>query len=321
MVNGEIFEGSNFKLQTSNLKPQISCILYLVFVTVFYFCLMINNICIVGAGTMGSGIALNAAQNNFPVILFDINESVLTNAKVGLDKILDLQVEKQKITLQEKERVISNILFTAELPNCKADLIIEAIIEKREAKTELFISLAAINNEEVIFASNTSSLSISEIQAQVPNPERVLGMHFFNPAHIMKLVEVIKGKATSDLAAQLVMDLCTRLGKTPVLCKDSPGFIVNRVARHYYLEAMKLVENKVATLETVDAVMESSGFRMGPFKLMDLIGLDINLAVSTSIYEAFDKAERFRPSPLQIEKVEKKELGRKTGKGFYNYNG
>jgi 3-hydroxybutyryl-CoA dehydrogenase len=145
-------------------------------------------------------------------------------------------------------------------------------------------------------------------------------MHFFNPAPLMKLVEVVKGNQTSDGAVQTINDLCKQMNKTPVLCKDAPGFIVNRVARHYYLEAMKLVEEGIATFETADEIMEASGFKMGPFKLMDLIGMDINLAVSQSIYEAFNKEERFKPSALQIEKVTKNELGKKTGKGFYTYN-
>ena len=188
-----------------------------------------------------------------------------------------------------------------------------------EAKVYIFNQLAELNHSEVIFASNTSSLSISEIQARVQNPQRVVGMHFFNPAQVMKLVEVVKGDQTVDDVAKTVYDLCLQMKKTPVMCKDAPGFIVNRVARHYYLEAMKLVENGVATLESVDEIMEATGFKMGPFKLMDLIGMDVNLAVSRSLYDACNEAERFKPSPLQIDKVSKGELGKKTGKGFYNY--
>ena len=150
------------------------------------------------------------------------------------------------------------------------------------------------------------------------HPKRVAGMHFFNPAPLMKLVEVIKGEQTSDEVAKALIQLARQLGKTPVLCKDSPGFIVNRVARHYYLEAMKIVEAGQATPEEVDKAMEAAGFKMGPFKLMDLIGLDINLSVTQSIYDAL-KHKRFRPSPMQVEKVEQGELGRKTGKGFYDY--
>jgi 3-hydroxybutyryl-CoA dehydrogenase len=157
------------------------------------------------------------------------------------------------------------------------------------------------------------------LQEGIPNPERVAGMHFFNPAQIMKLVEVVKAKETSDAVIETIMAVCKQLKKTAVLCIDAPGFIVNRVARHYYLEAMKLVEQDIATFETVDEVMEASGFKMGPFKLMDLIGMDINLAVSTSLYEAFDHEPRFEPSAIQINKVKKGELGKKTGVGFYQY--
>ena len=157
------------------------------------------------------------------------------------------------------------------------------------------------------------------MQAGIPHPERVVGMHFFNPAPVMKLVEVVKGKQTSEETAQTIYELCKLMGKIPVHCNDAPGFIVNRIARHYYLEAMKIVESGIATIENVDALMEASGFKMGPFKLMDLIGMDINLAVSKSIYDAFDQPERFVPSALQEEKVARGELGRKTGQGFYTY--
>ena len=144
-------------------------------------------------------------------------------------------------------------------------------------------------------------------------------MHFFNPPYIMKLVEIVKGSDTNDEIAMAIYEICKQMDKVPVMCKDAPGFIVNRVARHYYLESLKIVEEGVASFEDVDSILESSGFKMGPFKLMDLIGMDINLAVSQSMYDAFDKAERFKPSPLQVEKVRKGELGKKTGKGFYNY--
>lgn len=279
----------------------------------------IQSVCVIGAGTMGSGIALSAAQSGFPVILFDINQAVLDKAITSVQKNLQFLVDKQKISAGEKETVFNRIQFISEIHQCKADVIIEAIIEKKEAKVSVFNQLAAVNSGDTIFASNTSSLSISDIQAHVDHPERVVGMHFFNPAHVMKLVEVVKGAQTAEAVAQQIYDLCLRLKKTPVLCEDAPGFIVNRVARHYYLEAMKLVETGVAGIETVDEVMEASGFKMGPFRLMDLIGMDINLTVSQSLYEAFDKAERFTPSPLQIDKVAKGDLGKKTGKGFYQY--
>ena len=280
----------------------------------------ISTICVIGAGTMGSGIAQTAAQNGFYTLLFDINKDVLEKSKISLQKNLQYLVDKQKITAKEKETIYSRIQFITDTNDCLADIIIEAIVEKTEAKISIFNQLAEVNHAEVIFASNTSSLSISAIQEKIVHPQRVVGMHFFNPAQVMKLVEVIKGNQTTDAVAQIIYDLCIQLNKTPVMCKDAPGFIVNRVARHYYLEAMKLVEDGIATFENVDAIMEASGFKMGPFKLMDLIGVDINLAVSQSMYAAFNKEERFKPSPIQIDKVAKGELGKKTGKGFYTYS-
>jgi 3-hydroxybutyryl-CoA dehydrogenase len=244
---------------------------------------------------------------------------VLDKAKLSLQKNLQYLSDRQKITAAEKENIFNRIKFINDTNDCIADVFIEAIVEKVEAKVTIFNQLAEINHSEVIFATNTSSLSVSDIQARVIHPQRVVGMHFFNPAPVMKLVEVVKGNQTTDEAAQTVYELCKQLNKTPVLCKDAPGFIVNRVARHYYLEAMKLVEQGIASFETVDEIMEATGFKMGPFKLMDLIGMDVNLAVSQSIYNAFDKAERFTPSAIQIDKVAKGELGKKTGKGFYQY--
>jgi 3-hydroxybutyryl-CoA dehydrogenase len=280
---------------------------------------MIKTIAVCGAGTMGSGIAQVAAHSGFATILFDLNEAIIEKAKAGIQKNLQFLLDKQKITAEQKEEIYNRITFTSNVKACKADLIIEAIIEKMEAKVSLFSQLAEINNADTIFASNTSSLSISDLQKQVSHPGRVAGMHFFNPAPLMKLVEVVKGEETDEGVAQAVYEVCKQMGKTPVMCKDAPGFIVNRVARHYYLEAMKLVEQGVASFEDVDAIMETTGFKMGPFKLMDLIGMDINLSVSQGMYEAFDNAERFKPSEIQIDKVNKGELGRKTGKGFYNY--
>ncbi len=281
--------------------------------------MMIQNICVIGAGTMGSGIALVAAQGGFVTTLFDVNGTMLVKAATAIKANLDYLINKQKISEIEAEAIFCRINFVSDIQQCKADLLIEAIVESAVAKIELFNKLAIVNDTNPIFASNTSSLSISTIQASISHPERVVGMHFFNPAQVMKLVEVVKGEHTADTVAQKVVDVCKRLNKTPVLCKDAPGFIVNRVARHYYLEAMKIVEQGIATIENVDAIMEATGFKMGPFKLMDLIGLDINLSVSKSLYEAFNNEERFKPAAMQIDKVAKGELGKKSGKGFYEY--
>ena len=280
---------------------------------------MTITIAVCGAGTMGSGIAQVAAQSGFDTILFDVNEEVLKNAKASIQKNLQYLVDKNKISSKEKEEISSRINFTSEIKDCTAFVIIEAIVEKEEAKISLFNELAKNNNEEVIFATNTSSLSVSSLQKKIIFPQRVVGMHFFNPAYIMKLVEVVKGKQTNDEIAKTVFGLCRQMGKSPVMCEDSPGFIVNRVARHYYLESLKIVEDGIASFEEVDEILESTGFKMGPFKLMDLIGMDINLAVTETLYHSFNEASRFAPSSIQIEKVKQNLLGKKTGKGFYNY--
>jgi 3-hydroxybutyryl-CoA dehydrogenase len=279
----------------------------------------VTTICVCGAGTMGSGIAQVAAQSGFNAIQYDLSEEMLGKSKAGIEKNLDFLISKQKIDAAQKQAILSGILFTSRIEHCKADVVIEAIIENKQAKIDLFNQLAAINNGSTIFATNTSSISVTEIASGVNDASRVAGMHFFNPAPLMKLVEVVKGEQTAPEVIGLLVDLSKKLGKTPVVCKDAPGFIVNRVARHYYLEAMKLVESGLATVETVDAVMEASGFKMGPFKLMDLIGMDINFGVSNIVWEALGKPDRLRPSSIQKAKVDAGELGRKTGKGFYQY--
>lgn len=281
---------------------------------------MIQTVAIAGAGTMGSGIALSAAWVGYPVILLDTFEGALDKAMGTIQKNLHTMVQKGKLQESESNQIIQRIQTTAHPESCVADLIIEAIVEKIDVKTELLLQLAAVNSAQCIIASNTSSLSVSDIQSNLPHPNRVAGLHFFNPAHIMKLVEVIRGKDTDEETLQQLVQFSTKLGKTPVVCTDAPGFIVNRVARHFYLESMKAVETGMATVEQVDEIMEATGFKMGPFKLMDMIGMDINLAVSQSLYEAFHHEERFRPSNLQVQKVQQGALGKKTGKGFYQYD-
>jgi 3-hydroxybutyryl-CoA dehydrogenase len=179
--------------------------------------------------------------------------------------------------------------------------------------------LSDLNKTVTILATNTSSLSVSQIATGVPNPERVIGMHFFNPATLMKLVEVVKGEQTSESSIQTIFSVAKQLNKTPVLCRDVPGFIVNRVARPYYIESLRLIEEGLSDFHTIDALMESSGFKMGPFKLMDLIGNDINFAVSCSVYQQLGETPRLKPSIIQEEKVRRGELGRKTGEGYYKY--
>jgi 3-hydroxybutyryl-CoA dehydrogenase len=281
---------------------------------------MIERMGVCGAGTMGSGIAQAAAQQGFYTVLYDVNEAVLARAKTGIEKSLQTLVQKQKITAQQEQDTLQRLRFITDINDCLADVIIEAIIEKPEAKIALFNQLAEINHGETIFATNTSSLSVTQIAAGVLHPHRVAGMHFFNPATIMKLVEVVKTEQTGSEVVATLMQLSRDLGKIPVLCKDAPGFIVNRVARHYYLEALRLAEqHPEMEYSVLDDVLEAAGFKMGPFRLMDLIGNDINYAVTESLYEACDKPERFLPSPIQKEKVTSGNLGRKTGKGYYEY--
>lgn len=281
---------------------------------------MIKTICVAGAGTMGSGIALGAAKAGYQVRLFDTQSAALDRASVMIRQNAESLAEKGKISQDDKQRIIDTVIITADINSCRADLVIEAIIEKTEAKIDIFGQLAGINGPDCIYASNTSSLSITSIQEPFAYPDRMAGLHFFNPAHIMKLVEVVRGKHTSPAVMEELVDLCRRMDKTPVQCMDAPGFIVNRVARHYYLEALKMADSGAASFEEIDKIMEASGFKMGPFRLMDLIGMDINLAVSQSLYEAFNQEPRFKPSPLQERKVAAGELGRKTGRGFYDYS-
>jgi len=281
---------------------------------------MIHTICICGAGTMGSGIAQVAAQAGFHTLLYDVNKEMLAKGKAAIEKSLATLESKNKISTTEKETALSYLRFVSDTNDCIADIIIEAIVEKVEIKVGLLNQLAEVNHSETIFATNTSSLSVTKIAAGVMHPQRVVGMHFFNPAPLMKLVEVVKAEQTNDEVVKAVYELAIQLGKTPVRCKDAPGFIVNHVARPYYLEALKLLELGLADIETIDELMEVSGFKMGPFKLMDLIGNDINYAVSCSVYEQLGKPDRLEPSPIQKEKVTNGELGKKSGKGYYHYN-
>ncbi len=280
---------------------------------------VVKTICVCGAGTMGSGIAQVAAASGFDTIQFDVNRSMLEKSKLSIEHGLQKLLEKNKVTAEEKRQILDRIVFTDAIADCRADLVIEAIVEDKKAKVELFNQLSNVNNPQTIFATNTSSISVSAIAAEIVNPGRVAGMHFFNPAPLMKLVELIGAPVTAPETITLLADVCRQMGKVPVLCSDAPGFIVNRVARQYYLEAMELVLAGVVDISTVDAAMEAAGFRMGPFRLMDLIGMDVNFAVSNIVWEALGKPGRLTPSPLQQQKVETGELGRKTGKGFYQY--
>jgi 3-hydroxybutyryl-CoA dehydrogenase len=281
----------------------------------------IKTVCICGAGTMGSGIAQVCATAGYQTILYDVDEIAVKKAKANIENGLQKLLQKQKISLPEYEQVLQRLEFTSDINDCIASLIIEAIIEKPEAKISLFDQLEYQNNDhEVIYASNTSSLSLTKIASALKNPEKLIGLHFFNPAPVMKLVEVVTTKYTNQATVQPILSFIKSLNKIAVICKDSPGFIVNRVARPYYIESLRLLEEGKANIETVDKLLEARGFKMGAFKLMDVIGNDINYAVSCSVYSQLNNPERLMPSTIQKEKVEKNELGKKTGLGYYQYN-
>ena len=279
----------------------------------------IKKIGVVGAGTMGQGIAQVAALNGFEVVLFDIHNASLQTAEENISKNLDKGIERGKVTGESKQKALATIAFTDEISHLVCDIIIEAIIEKLDVKQELFVHLEELNQTDTILASNTSSIPITRIAKALKHPERFVGMHFFNPAHIMKLVEVIAGASSSNEVVKTTYDLAELLGKKAVVAQDAPGFIVNRVARHFYVEGLKILEEGVSDVEGIDKLVESSGFRMGPFRLMDLIGVDTNYSVTETMFNSFHQDPKFRPSRIQQQKVDAGHHGRKSGKGFYEY--
>jgi 3-hydroxybutyryl-CoA dehydrogenase len=275
---------------------------------------------IVGAGTMGSGIAQVAASHGHNVVLYDVQTQF---AQRGLDRIrhfLQRAVERQKIDEAELAATLSHLWITTDLGDMSTTTIaIEAVPEDLALKRDVFQALDHLCCPETLLCSNTSSLSITALAGMTQRPDRVAGLHFFNPAPLMPLVEVVRGDRTSDETNGRLVDLARRWGKTPVVVKDTPGFIVNRVARPFYLEALRLLDHQIADPAAIDRIVRSAGFKMGPFELLDLIGIDVNFAVTQSIYDAFYHEPRFRPHPIQQRMVSANALGRKTGHGFYEY--
>lgn len=276
---------------------------------------------IIGAGTMGAGIAQVAATAGWTVFLMDMDAATVQRAIESIEKRLDRLVEKDMMTSELRGEVLQRINIATDADGfAECDLVIEAIVEDLAVKAMVLTRVAKALNHRAVIASNTSSLSISKIGEAIGQPQRVVGMHFFNPAPIMPLVEIIAGNASSVESIERATLIAEACGKTVVKCSDTPGFIVNRVARPYYLEAFRVLEDGYASAEDLDKIMkELGGFRMGPLELTDLIGQDVNAATTTSLYEQLGRPARLRPSKLQMQLVNDGQLGRKTGRGVFNH--
>lgn len=270
---------------------------------------------------MGSGIAEVGAVVGFDVILNDVSQKALAAAMQRIKQNLDRAVEKNRITADDAKAAYARIKASNNFNDlASSGFIVEAALEDMNVKREIFQKLDSLLSPEAILATNTSSLSVTSIASMVKRSDKVVGMHFFNPPPLMKLVEVVKGQQTSTETIETTLDVARRMQKTSVVCNDTPGFIVNRIARPFYLEALRLLGEGVASVEEIDRIVKlEGGFKMGPFELMDLIGIDVNYAVTKSVYEQFSQEPRFRPHPIQQEMVEAGTLGRKTKKGFYSY--
>ncbi len=281
---------------------------------------MINTVGVIGSGTMGSGIAQVAATAGKKVYVFDKNLDALLKSQQKLEKILNRLIEKGRIDKPEMDRIQSNITHCQSLKELsECNLVIEAIIEDKKIKKQVFQELEPLLSADCVVASNTSSLSIASLAACLDKPERFIGIHFFNPAPLMKLVEVIPAIQTGEDVHEKILREIESWGKLVVDVKDTPGFIVNKVARPFYGEALRIYEEGIADFETIDAAMVSKGFRMGPFTLMDFIGNDVNYAVTESVFEAFYYDPRYKPAFTQKRLSEAGFLGRKSGRGYYTY--
>ncbi len=281
----------------------------------------INKIGIIGSGTMGTGIAQVCVQSGYNTILFDSSKQALEKSENLFLKNIDKAHEKKNITEMEYNFCKKAVCFSDQFSSLKdCDLIIEAIVENLDIKQNLFSDLSKMVNPETILASNTSSLSITAISGKTQNPDRVIGIHFFNPAYIMKLVEIIRGVHTSNETVERSRKFIDSIKKTTVVAKDTPGFIVNRIARPFYGEAFKIIGDNISDVETADKIMEEiGGFKMGPFRLLDLIGIDVNFEVTKSVYNAFFQDPKYRPHIIQQRMVEAGRHGIKSKKGFYSY--
>ena len=277
---------------------------------------------VIGAGTMGAGIAQVAAQAGHRVVVVDMAEAVLEKAKQQLAQSLSKRVEKQQLSVEDSLAIQQRIGWTNDIKQLSScALVIEAIVENLGIKQRLFSDVEQLVSNDCVLATNTSSLSVTSIASACTMPERVVGIHFFNPAPLMALVEIVPAIQSDDAVVQRTQALISSWGKTTVIAKDTPGFIVNRLARPFYSEAIRIYEEGIASMEAIDEAMRRVGFKMGPFELMDLIGHDVNYTVTETVWQSFYYDPRYTPSFVQKRLVEAKWLGRKTGRGFYKYEG
>ena len=281
-----------------------------------------EKIAVLGAGTMGAGIAQVAAQAGFQTLVYDVKQEFIDAGLGRVRNFLKGSRERGKLSAEQEQEILDRFRTSTKLDDCNGStLVIEAAPEKLDLKRDIFKQLDSLCAPETLLASNTSSFSVTAIAAATRYQERVLGLHFFNPPPLMALVEVIQGDRTSGKTVEAATELMRAMGKTPARAKDTPGFIVNRVARPFYNEALRILGDGGASVAAVDRIMKEAGnFRMGPFELMDLIGNDINFAATESLYRSFFEDPRFRPSPIQQRMVMGGNLGRKSGRGFYSYD-
>ena len=276
---------------------------------------------VVGAGTMGAGIAQVCLQAGHEVVLFDVDEAAVARGRERIAAGLQRMVDKGRLTDDDAQRMAATLRDAYGLDELAqdADVVIEAALEDLALKETIFRALGSAARPDTILATNTSALSVTDIGAASGHPARVVGLHFFNPAPVMPLVEVVAGDQSDRSVVARATEFAAGLGKQPVVCRDSPGFIVNRVNRPFTLEALRMLEAGEAGVEQVDRAVKSAGYPMGPFEFMDLVGVDVNLAAATAVWRGFDEALRFTPSPIQQALVDAGHLGRKSGEGFYRY--
>jgi len=281
----------------------------------------VSRVGVVGAGTMGSGIAQVAALGGYETVIYDVSPELAEGGARALRQALDKGAARSRWSVEEAKAASARVETTAELDGLAGcEMVIEAAPERVELKRDLFTRLAEVLGPEAVLASNTSSLRVADIAAGVPQPERVVGMHFFNPPALMKLVEVVATERSSEEALATATEVGERMGRAPIRAKDSPGFVANRLARPYSLESLRILADEVADAATIDRIVRlGGGFRMGPFELLDLIGLDVNLEIARSFFAQGGEPERWRPSPIQEQLVAEGRLGRKSGRGYHEY--